>query len=219
MPRLVCLSDTHGHRLSVPAGDILLHSGDLTARGSLGELEEVASWLGQLPHRHKVVIAGNHDFCLQQQADQAEAILARQGLHYLRDRALELEGLRLWGSPWQPWFHDWAFNLARGPELAAIWKQIPEDTELLLTHGPPHGILDATWDGRKVGCEQLRERLPQLAQLKLHLFGHIHEASGSLVLGSTHFINASICDLRNRPVFPVRVVDTEELEQTRPKPK
>src|SRR6516162_4664118 len=155
MPRIVCVSDTHGrHReINIPDGDVLVHAGDLTVHGYLDELREFNAWLGTLPHRHKVVIAGNHDFCLQEQRERARPLLTHAV--YLEEEAAEICGLMVYGSPWQPWFGGWAFNLHRGPELAAVWAKIPAGTDVLITHGPPAGILDQTRRGDAVGCADL----------------------------------------------------------------
>lgn len=206
--RIVCLSDTHGRdrHIAVPDGDVLLHAGDLTGRGTLAELETVVRWLEGLPHRYKVVVAGNHDFCLQQQGEAARSLLS--GLNYLEDEALEIEGLKLYGSPWQPWFCNWAFNLRRGPDLQAAWAKIPEDTQVLITHGPPAGILDRTDHKLEVGCEDLTLRLEQLPHLRLHLFGHIHEAYGKHLDDQGRlFLNASICTLAYKAIQAPWVVD------------
>ena len=204
--RIVCLSDTHGLHadLAVPPADLLLHAGDLTRRGQLAELAEAAEWLRSLPHPHKVIIAGNHDFCLQQQPQQARALLT--GLIYLEDSFCHCHGLKIYGSPWQPWFHDWAFNLRRGEPLRRVWAQIPEDSQVVITHGPPQGILDRCFDGREVGCQDLLERL-EVVQPRLHLFGHIHEAYGQLRCGQTLFVNASTCTLQYQPVQKPIVID------------
>lgn len=193
--RIVCLSDTHGlhGQIEVPEGDILLHAGDLTRSGHLEELREAGDWLRSLPHRHKLVIAGNHDFCLEQQPEKARALL--QGLTYLKDEGYDCEGLQIYGSPWQPWFHDWAFNLRRGEPLRKIWAKIPPRADIVVTHGPPQGILDRCFDGREVGCQDLLERL-EVVQPKLHVFGHIHEAYGQQRVGETLYVNASSCNLR-----------------------
>lgn len=189
--RLVALSDTHGYhdQIEVPDGDILIHTGDLTNRGRLEEVIDFNRFLEGLPHRHKVVIAGNHDFCFERTPQEAEVLLT--ACHYLRDQSLELEGWKLYGSPWQPEFFDWAFNLPRGPALAEKWAEIPQDTDILMTHGPPMGCLDRTSRGEDVGCEALAERLDQL-QVKVHVFGHIHEAYGHELRGKTRTYNASI---------------------------
>ncbi|MBS2038711.1 metallophosphatase domain-containing protein [bacterium] len=204
--RIVCLSDTHGlhAELVVPDGDLLLHAGDLTRRGHLKELKEAADWLHCLPHTHKILIAGNHDFCLQQEPEKARALLS--GLIYLEDSFCHCQGVKIYGSPWQPWFHDWAFNLNRGEPLRQTWARIPEDTEILVTHGPPQGVLDRCFDGRQVGCQDLVQRL-QVVQPRLHVFGHIHEAYGQRQLGQTLYVNASCCTLQYEPIQKPIVVD------------
>jgi predicted phosphohydrolase len=172
-----------------------------------GRPEEIArfdAWLAGLPHRHKVVIAGNHDFLFEGEPERARRLLP--SAIYLRDEGVELDGFRFWGSPWQPWFHDWAFNLPRGPALAAKWALIPARTDVLLTHGPPHGILDRTVAGEPVGCEELTLALARVRP-RLHVFGHIHEAYGRLERDGTLFVNASNLDVHYRPVQAPVVIE------------
>ena len=202
--RIVLISDTHGlHRQMppVPDGEIVVHAGDGTRRGLADETAEFLQWFGGLPHQHKLMIAGNHDFLFEQEPARAESMVPA-GVTYLRDSGTTIAGLRFWGSPWQPWFHDWAFNLERGEPLAEKWRLIPSDTDVLVTHGPPHGILDRTNDHppRLVGCEALTARLARLPSVRLHVFGHIHEAYGRLRRDGREYVNASICDVRYRPV-------------------
>ena len=196
--RIVCVSDTHGwHRdLAVPDGDLLVHAGDVTRKGELDTVADFDRWLGSLPHRHKVVICGNHDFCFQEQPHAARALLTTAV--YLEDNSVTLGGLTVYGSPWQPWFGGWAFNLPRGPELAAVWAKIPDRTDILITHGPPAGILDRTHRGDNVGCADLLARVLEVRP-RLHVFGHIHEAAGLLDLDGTTFVNASVNADRSAP--------------------
>lgn len=202
--RIVCISDTHCRHegLSVPEGDLLLHAGDATRRGTREQIEDFDRWLGTLPHPHKVVIAGNHDFAFEQDP-QARTWMTRAT--YLQDEMVEVGGLRIWGSPWQPRFFDWAFNLDRGEPLRRVWEKIPEGTDILLTHGPPRGVLDRTFRGEEVGCDDLMEAVARVRP-RLHVFGHIHEAYGQLERrwparpgqaghDRTLFINASTCTL------------------------
>lgn len=200
------MSDTHGYhrQLEVPDGDLLLHSGDMTNRGTLPEVEEFNDFLAGLPHRHKVVIAGNHDFCFERAPEEAAKRLT--DCTYLRDDSVEIEGLLIYGSPWQPEFFDWAFNLPRGEALAKKWEQIPSETDILLTHGPPMGSLDRTNRGELVGCEELTKRLAEL-QVRIHVFGHIHEAYGTLKLGQTQLYNASILQHLERRLEKPWVID------------
>lgn len=210
--RLVCLSDTHNRTegLTVPEGDLLLHAGDLTGSGSEEEVEQAAGWLASLPHRHKVVVAGNHDWLFQREPAKARALLAQvPGLTYLEDEAATVAGLSVHGSPWQPWFFDWAFNLPRdGEELAAVWAKVQPGVDVLLTHSPAHGILDRTLDGREVGCERLRQALERIRP-RLHVFGHIHEAAGTLERDGTRHVNAAVLDARYRRRRAPTVIDLE----------
>jgi Icc-related predicted phosphoesterase len=196
--RIVCVSDTHGwHRdLAVPDGDLLVYAGDITRKGELDTVADFDRWLGSLPHRHKVVVCGNHDFCFQEEPHAARAILTNAV--YLEDSGVTLGGLTVYGSPWQPWFGGWAFNLPRGPELAAVWAKIPDQTDILVTHGPPAGVLDRTHRGECVGCADLLDRVLTVRP-RLHVFGHIHEAAGRLDLDGTTFVNASVNADRSVP--------------------
>lgn len=190
MSRIVCVSDTHArhHLTRVPNGDILVHAGDLTRHGSLDDVEAFDRWLGHLPHRHKIVICGNHDFCFQEQPAKARARITNA--IYLEDSGCEIDGLTFWGSPWQPWFGGWAFNLPRGEELDAKWAKIPVGVDVLITHGPPEGILDRTKRGELAGCRDLLNRVYEVKP-RLHVFGHIHEAAGRVDTDDTTFVNAS----------------------------
>ena len=164
-------------------------------RGTLAEVENFARFLDSLPHRHKVVIAGNHDFPFQETPELARELM--ESFHYLEDQSVTLEDCKIYGSPWQPEFYDWAFNLPRGKALEEVWARIPDDTDVLLTHGPPMGHLDRTFDHRSVGCKALTERRHQL-HLKAHVFGHIHEGYGQELCGGCLTLNASIFDQRKK---------------------
>jgi Icc-related predicted phosphoesterase len=200
---IIAISDTHGffEAIDVPAGDILVHAGDLTHHGEIAEVERFNDFLRTLPHPTKIVIAGNHDFCFERDPEACAAILTNA--IYLQDQAVTVEGIRFYGSPWQPWFYDWAFNLQRGPEIRAKWELIPIDTDVLITHGPPFNQGDRTIRGERVGCQDLLEVVDRIKP-KVHIFGHIHEGYGLTHNENTTFINASICDAsyrtRNAPI-------------------
>ena len=214
--RFIIISDTHGNhdRLAsltdanrMPRGDVLLYCGDISDHGRVGELERFNNWLGAQPYRHKIGICGNHDFLFQQDRKQALQLLRSGITLFDQTFLLPVEGqeepLKIWGSPWNPWFHDWAFNLPRGPQLAAVWAQIPEDVDILITHTPPHGILDQVNNRHgsgPIGCEALRERRDEIAfsedwKWRLNCFGHIHEGHGHTTCHSTRwvYVNASNC--------------------------
>ena len=210
MPRLVCISDTHlVHERTdypVPDGDVLIHAGDATRRGDADEIERFVEWFAGLPHPHKIFVAGNHDFLFETDPPTAEALLGPD-IVYLRDSGVELEGLRFWGSPWQPVFFNWAFNLPRGEPLREKWRLIPQDTDVLITHGPPHLIGDRTARGVDAGCVDLLDEVTNRIRPAAHVFGHIHEGYGRIVRDGLRFLNASSCDLRYRLVNPPLVLD------------
>jgi len=209
--RLVLISDTHNFHdriTPLPDGDLLIHAGDLTERGTFPELAECFDWFGQQPHRYKVLIAGNHDFGLERQPEACERLIP-PGVSYLRDSGVEAGGLRIWGAPWQPTTAEWAFHLRRGPEIARRWALIPLDTQVLVTHGPPQGVLDLVRGPARehAGCEALLARLAELPALRLHVFGHIHESHGRVETNGLTSVNASICDADYVPRNPPVVVD------------
>ncbi|QDG49190.1 metallophosphoesterase [Persicimonas caeni] len=198
MTTLVAISDTHGrHRsVDVPDGDILVHAGDFSSFGSEDDLEDFNSWLGSLPHAEKIVVAGNCDHICETSPAEVRALLTEA--HYLQDSAVEIAGLKFWGSPWQPIFHHMAFNLPRGEALAEKWAMIPADTDVLVTHGPPHGILDRTSRGQQVGDRALLARVTEVKPT-CHIFGHVHESSGMVEQQGTCFINAACNAAGDRP--------------------
>lgn len=205
--RIVCISDTHNHHngIHVPAGDVLIHAGDLTDMGTKEELREALAWLRRLSHPHKVVIAGNHDGLFERDP-QAAAALVPKGVHYLEDSGCEVAGLQFWGSPVQPWFFGLAFNRERGADIARHWEKIPMGTDVLVTHGPPYRHLDSIGRLDHGGCEMLRRRVLAIGP-QLHVFGHLHDGYGTDFLGRTMLVNAAICNEAGRPVNAPIVID------------
>ena len=209
MLKIVCLSDTHNcnSQIEVPDGDILIHAGDATVMGTFDEVNEFAIWFTNLPHRYKIFVAGNHDWLFENDPRLAQKFVRK--VNYLQDSAIEIEGLKIYGSPWQPRFFDWAFNLNRGAEIAEKWKLIPNDTDILITHGPPHGILDEVprkYFIENTGCEELRKVVERIKP-KLHIFGHIHCGYGQTEQFGVKFVNASNCDEDYNPTQPPIVVE------------
>lgn len=211
--RIVAVADTHGHQTDlgpIPEGDVFVHAGDLTRTGSLDELAPVADWIASLPHRHKIVIAGNHDWCFARDPEAARARLG-PGVVYLEDEPATVAGLSVYGSPWQPEFHGWAFNLPRGRALAEKWARIPEGLDLLITHGPPSGLGDRAWDGRATGCEDLLAALERVRP-RAHLYGHIHEDGGAWRCGSTLCMNVTIAEgMRAASVLDIGPASAEPI--------
>lgn len=203
--RIVCISDTHNREITVPGGDLLIHAGDATMRGTVDEITEFNAWFSALPHTHKIFIAGNHDWLFEIQPAAARKLLDKS-IIYLQDTGTNIGGFNIHGSPWQPRFYDWAFNLNRGGEMAEKWEMIPAGTDILITHGPPSGILDLTVDGDHAGCEELIKKVGEIRP-KVHIFGHIHEGYGTIEMSGTRFVNASNCDERYRLVNPPIIFD------------
>ncbi|BFZ06234.1 hypothetical protein BsWGS_09273 [Bradybaena similaris] len=228
--RFVCLSDTHStvEKLDnfVPPGDVLLHAGDFTMLGFPRKIQEFNDFLGSLPHKVKVVIAGNHELTLDDEMvqnkrseldsrfydfnahnfedylEKAKVSSSRELLTnciYLLDSYVKVCGIKIYGSPWQPKFGGWAFNMNRGSACLSKWNQIPVDTDILMTHGPPIGHGDLCMDGQRAGCVELLHVIQRRVKPKYHFFGHIHEGYGVTTDGQTIFINGSNCTLRYKP--------------------
>jgi predicted phosphodiesterase len=220
--RITFISDTHNkHNVLtnlLPGGDLLIHAGDFMSTGyNPTEAEGFFNWYDSINNYDtKVLIAGNHDRIMQNDPSCANGVLTGyKTIEYLEDDGLTLyfdgpngefpeDNIRIWGSPWQPYFRNWAFNLHRGADIKEKWDLIPQNTDILVTHGPPFSKLD--WvprDAVNVGCEELMKRVSSVKP-KIHVFGHIHEGAGYVFDGTTHYINASILndryEFRNRPI-------------------
>lgn len=203
--RLVFISDTHNQfGFHVPDGDALVHCGDFTFQGSAHEIIAFDKWLQKQQHRYKVVIAGNHELSFEHAPEAAQRLLKTP--IYLEQASIVIEGVKFFGSPYTPWFYDWAFNLPRGQALAEKWEQIPDDVDVLATHGPPYGIFDLNTQGEHCGDEDLLQAVER-KKPKIHAFGHIHGAADAAQLGETLFVNASICTERYDPWQKAVVVD------------
>lgn len=193
MPRdltLVLISDTHMYHDAhpVPAGDLLIHAGDLTHMGLPEQIAVCDAFFARQRHAHKIVIAGNHDFLFERRPREAQALIKHAT--YLEDSGTVAAGLRVWGSPWQPWFYDWAFNLRTEAERAEKWARMPDGIDVLVTHSPPYGIGDLCDNGQRPGCKALLRRVLEVKP-RLHVFGHIHEDRGWWRWGETLFVNAA----------------------------
>lgn len=197
--RIVAVADTHLYHgdLRVPDGDVFVHAGDMCRGGSLAELEEAAAWIRGLPHALKIVVAGNHDWCFVREPEAARAALGPDVV-YLEDSGHDCAGLRVWGSPWQPAYGGWAFNLPRGAPLAEKWARIPAGLDVLITHGPPQGFGDRSWTSVRGGCVDLRARV-EAVRPRVHLFGHIHEDGGAWTHAGTTYVNCTTWECERRP--------------------
>lgn len=238
--RIVCLSDTHTLHESmvhkIPHGDVLVHCGDISNKGGEKDVTDFVYWFMNLKgFDTKIFIAGNHDFSFEKINEPHhfgdydwlsnllfEENLSQSDVSYLEDSSIVIESpefsrpIKFYGTPWQPWFYSWAFNLPRnGDELNEKWSKIPDDTDVLLTHGPPNGILDLVDNWRQpfqnVGCEVLRFHMDRVNP-SLNVFGHIHEGYGHKRVGETLFVNAAICNGRYNPINKPIVVDLTEVD-------
>lgn len=222
--RVTLISDTHtkhnrlvhsktlrnnNESFHLPGGNLLIHAGDFMSSGyNFFEADEFFKWFDEIDNYDtKVLIAGNHDRVMEYDSKfMLNHLSGFKTIEYLQDEELVLyfdgpdgdyseDNVRIYGSPWQPEFFNWAFNLPRnGEEMKAKWDAIPNNTDILITHSPPYGRLDIP--GRqniRVGCEMLRHRVDEISP-KIHVFGHIHGGYGYYFDGHTHFFNASVLD-------------------------
>ena len=194
--KITFISDTHTKHKhltnDLPGGDILIHCGDISSRGYKNEIENFLGWFDNIKgYEHKIFIAGNHDFGFQDNPKECFELLKNySSITYLEDNSIIIDGIKIYGSPWQPRFHNWAFNVNRGWDIAQKWEKIPQDTDILITHGPLLGILDITNISERVGCEDLYKKVMEIKP-KVHAFGHIHSSYGMKEMDGMTFINAS----------------------------
>ena len=201
--KLVLLSDTHElHReVEVPEGDILIHAGDFTMFShSLQAIADFNEWLGELPHLHKLVVPGNHEFFLE--ADPSRRSILSNAVVLLNE-GTTVEGLRIWGSPATP-LSGTAFGVSSPEDRKRLYAQIPTNTDILITHGPPYGILDSNpVSGLHSGCRELFDAVIRVRP-KLHVFGHVHGAYGIFQTKQTTLVNAALlgmdCGLDRSPI-------------------
>jgi len=196
--RIVSVADTHLFTKDLPPlpeADVLIHAGDLLRGGTLEELREGLHWLASQRPRHKILVAGNHDWCFSRYRKKARHLTKEAGVLYLEDEGVELEDIKFWGSPWQPAYHNWAFNLPRGAALANKWSMIPADLDILITHSPPLGFGDRSPVPGRHGCAELAARVKEV-QPVVHIFGHIHQDGGLWKEEGITYINATTweCD-------------------------
>jgi Icc-related predicted phosphoesterase len=220
--KITFISDTHNkhkHLTSkgmgniLGSGDILVHAGDSTSMGQKHEIDQFLKWFSNTDFEHKIFIAGNHDFGFEKETD-IDQQFKDLGVTYLFDNDITIDGIKFYGSPWQPEFYNWAFNLPRGEKLAAKWEKIPDDVDILITHGPAYGILDYAPIGGHVGCEELYRKIVEVKP-KIHVCGHIHDSYGQKSMGGIEFLNASTLNDRyeyaHKPIVVEYDTETKEI--------
>jgi Icc-related predicted phosphoesterase len=209
--QIVMFSDTHSkhEHLILPDGDLLIFGGDMSMVGSLSDCISFIKWFKKQPHKHKIFIAGNHDWIFDVDSHHREMLLDySSGCHYLENETIELDGVTIYGSPYTPRYGDWAF-MRYSDGMGKVWETIPNKVDIIITHTPIHGILDLTYEYLNAGCKNLKERLENV-DYKLHVCGHIHEAYGYEKLDGKHHINASINKSTGIPNKPI-VLDFNKL--------
>jgi Icc-related predicted phosphoesterase len=189
---LTFISDTHGEEPKLPGGDILFHTGDLSVNGYRSEIIKQLNYLNEqlTKYKHVVLIPGNHDFWAERHSGDFRKACKSGNLALLMDEGITILGLKIWGSPAVPFYHDWAFN-NKPDSIKKIWEKIPEKTDILITHGPPYGILDMNILGIKSGCPLLFDTVKYIKP-KIHAFGHIHEGAGAGENNDTLFLNSAM---------------------------
>jgi len=209
----------------LPGGDVLIHSGDIMNSGySKYEVEDFCKWFEKQNYDKRIFIAGNHDRLFEDEPEETMEIINEYDVNYLQDNELLIgeeweTQVKIWGSPWQPEFYNWAFNLPRGgQDLMRVWNQIPKDTGILITHGPPQGHLDISgppYNNGDLGCSLLRVKVDEIKP-KIHVFGHIHGSYGYKFHNGTHFFNASVLNEKygqtNKPITINWDSETNEIE-------
>mmetsp|Transcript_29494 Transcript_29494/g.76149 ORF Transcript_29494/g.76149 Transcript_29494/m.76149 type:complete len:259 (-) Transcript_29494:213-989(-) len=220
--KIVAISDTHNctDKFEPPAGDVLLIGGDFTGRGRYGEVQHFLKFIDTIKHKYKhiVVTAGNHEVTFDEKSHSykeecKELVLSCKDIVYLENTVCELEvgegenkeKVKIFGSPYTLKFWG-GFQITRAKERAFWDELIPDDVDIVITHGPPHRILDRVPMKGNVGDKNLMANVERIKP-KLHMFGHIHEDHGAMVVGDTLFVNAAVCNVLYYPSNPTIVID------------
>ena len=214
--KLVCVSDTHTKHndILLPEGNILIHAGDFSYRGGESEVNDFLNWFEKQDFEHKILICGNHEVGLEGEEDDFGIECSNRGITFLNNTSTTINGVKFYGSPATPWFGGWAYNYQRGDDIKQIWDMIPDDVEVLITHGPVYGILDLVRTfgspnyGEHVGCQDLFNKLMEIKPIA-HISGHIHEGYGKAEYKDIQFYNVSQLNERyklvNKPItFEIR---------------
>lgn len=208
--RFVCIADTHNlhSKITLPKGDVLIVAGDICSSGRINQVTSFSYWLDKWDFKYKIIISGNHDMCLMHNS----YVSFSRGVSYLCDKPMYIrigypQDLFVYGMPWCPEFGNWAFMLPRdGFSLKRKVDLIPDQTDILITHTAPFGILDDTEDNEHAGCRLLREKVDKIMP-KIHIFGHFHGGYGTYQNHKTLFVNCSICNNQYDPINKPIVID------------
>lgn len=213
MTTLICVSDTHMYKPKLPPGDIFCFAGDFSSRGQSHETFSFCNWMHTISKDFKnlIIIPGNHDHFVENNVNLFKSRLPRNAV-CLIDEGVTREGISFWGSPFTPRFFNWAFMEDRGDPIKRHWDLIPENIDVLITHGPVYGILDQNPAGKCCGCKELRDQVFNRIKPKYHLFGHIHlQGSRKIKIKDTEFFNLSYVDEDYQPTNSVTVIDIDKF--------
>lgn len=219
--KIVAISDVHGkwNKLQIPECDILISVGDYSFRGEPHMVKDYHRWLNKQEAGHIISIQGNHELWVEKNFQEAKAIAQEEcpSVHFIDEGLVQIQGLNIWCSAITPWFHDWAWNKYRGDDIARHWNMIPDDVDIIATHGPVYGIhdelvqVDGSLSGNHVGCNDLLKRIQEIKP-DIHLCGHIHAHGGRQVhRDGTSFYNVSVCDEMYIASNPITVIEYEKI--------
>jgi Icc-related predicted phosphoesterase len=229
--KIVAISDTHTQaaRLTIPECDVLIHAGDSTYNGTFFEVREFVEWLKIQPAKRKIVIAGNHELSFdptkgRHYNESTRNMLTHSGdpsIIYLENDSVEIDGVKFFGSPWTPWFHNWAFNgwdsrnlptIGNCPPLKNIYQLMPADTQVVICHSPCYGVVDSSNYGNsdeRLGSIDLLKQVQRTPSVKLVIGGHIHEARGIMEIEGRVHANVSSLDRDYQTIRPPMVFNIE----------
>lgn len=206
--KIVAMSDSHWNLkdVKVPSGDVFVFAGDWSvSNGGVSDALQFATFVRKINCKHKLIIAGNHDFCAQREPALTKQIFAEVHAVYLQDEPFEIDGIKFWGSPWSPEFMNWAF-MKPDYELVKVYKRIADDTDVLITHTPPYGILDKLPTKENVGSQALEDAVRRIKPA-IHIFGHIHCGHGIEQSDHTIYHNVSVCDDDYNLVYKPTIIE------------
>lgn len=222
--KIVAISDTHAKwkNLIIPPCDLLISAGDYSFIGERHLIKNFHEWLNKQDANHIISVQGNHETWVEKNFNEAKeiALKACPAVHFIEEGLVEIEGFKIWCSAWTPWFHAWAYNAHRGDEIKRHWDAIPDNTDVLVTHGPAYNILDIVdsthYHGKvneHVGCFDLAETIKRVKP-DVHICGHIHSGHGQEHIDGTSYYNVSICDEIYLPSYPITIIDLEDEHGT-----
>lgn len=220
MAKICCISDTHNNHsnIKIESCDIVIHAGDGTNFGRESEVKSLINWLSECDATYKIYVPGNHDIGLEKNIEEYSTWFKDAGIMLLNERSVVVDGfsvhdhheyeLKIYGCPITPRFGSWAFMANRGMDINKHWDKIDDSIDILVTHGPPYGMLDSVPHHiemvERVGCEMLIKAVERVKP-KLHVFGHVHESAGSCKFDNVEFVNAAQCNeynaLVHKPIY------------------